>query len=45
MTALLEKNFNDRKNLFCTVGLANIIVEGRVANLLEQRGYTVKIVK
>lgn len=45
MTDALEKYFKDGENIFCTVGLAHIIGEGGIANQLEQRGYTVKVVK
>lgn len=37
--------FDDGKNVFCTVGLAHIIGENGIADLLEQRGYSVVIVK
>ncbi len=45
MTDALEKNFKNGENIFCTVGLAHIIGEGGIADQLEQRGYTVKVVK
>lgn len=45
MTDALEKKFEDGENIFCTVGLAHIIGEGGIADQLEQRGYTVKVVK
>lgn len=42
MTASLENYFKEGKNIFCTVGLAHIIGEGGIADLLEQKGYSVK---
>ena len=45
MAESLEESFKEGKDIFCTVGLAHIIGEGGIADLLEQKGYTVKIVK
>ena len=45
MAESLEIAFKEGKNIFCTVGLAHIIGEGGIVDLLEQQGYTVKIVK
>jgi len=45
MASSLKEAFDKGENIFCTVGLAHIIGEGGVADLLEQQGYTVKIVK
>lgn len=45
MTNDLKKEFEDGKNIFCTVGLAHIIGPGGIADLLEQDGYTVKVIK
>lgn len=47
MTESLEKVLSDDINddVFCTVGLAHIIGDGGILDLLEQKGYTVKIVK
>lgn len=45
MTDLLEKNFQEGKNVFCTVGLAHIIGKGGMIDQFEQRGYTVRVVK
>lgn len=45
MAESLEEVFEEGKDIFCTVGLAHIIGEGGIADLLEQQGYTVKIVK
>lgn len=45
MTDLLEKNLKDGKNIFCTVGLAHIIGKGGIADQLEQRGYTINVIK
>lgn len=44
MTESLDQTFGEGKNVFCTVGLAHIIGEGGIADLLEQRGYTITIV-
>jgi len=41
----LKKEFEDGKNIFCTVGLAHIIGPGGIADLLEQEGYTIKVIK
>lgn len=45
MTKSLEEALAEGKNIFCTVGLAHIIGEGGIANLLEQQGYTVQTIK
>lgn len=45
MTASLEEAYENEQNIFCTVGLAHIIGEGGIADLLEKKGYTVTIVK
>lgn len=45
MALSLVKAFEDGQNIFCTVGLAHIIGEGGLADLFEQQGYTVTIVK
>ncbi len=45
MTKALEKTFVEGKNVFCTVGLAHIIGEGGIADLLEEKGYIVTIVE
>lgn len=45
MTASLEEAFEDGQDIFCTVGLAHIIGEGGIADLLEQSGYMITIVK
>ena len=45
MTDLLEKNFQEGKNVFCTVGLAHIIGKGGMIDQFEQRGYMVRVVK
>ena len=45
MATSLAKAFENGKNIFCTVGLAHIIGEEGIANLLEQEGYMVTIVK
>lgn len=44
MTETLEQTFKEGQNVFCTVGLAHIIGEGGIADLLEQEGYTITIV-
>lgn len=45
MTESLVDSMKENKNIFCIVGLAHIIGEGGIANLLEQQGYMVSIVK
>lgn len=45
MTDGLLKVIKDGKNVFCTVGMAHVIGDGGIADLLEQKGYSVKIVK
>lgn len=45
MAVSLENAFQDGKNIFCTVGLAHIIGEGGIADLLTQEGYTVTVIK
>lgn len=44
MATSLEEVLQQGKDLFCTVGLAHIIGDGGIADLLEQKGYSVKIV-
>lgn len=41
MTESLEQKFQEGQTIFCTVGLAHIIGNGGIADLLEQKGYTV----
>ncbi len=43
MTKLLEEYFAQDKNFFCTVGLAHIIGDNGIANLLKQDGYKVEV--
>ena len=43
MTKLLEEYFAQDKNIFCTVGLAHIIGDNGIANLLKQDGYKVEV--
>lgn len=45
MAVSLEQALEEGKNIFCTVGLAHIIGEGGIADLLEQKGYSVTIIK
>ncbi len=45
MAESLEQTFLERKTIFCTVGLAHIIGQGGIADLLEQKGYTITVVK
>lgn len=45
MAHALEDAFWNGKNIFCTVGLAHIIGDGGVADLMEQDGFTVRLVK
>jgi uncharacterized protein YbaP (TraB family) len=44
MAASLEKSFEKGQNIFCTIGLAHIIGEGGILDLLSQNGYVVTIV-
>jgi len=44
MATSLEEVLQQGKDLFCTVGLAHIVGDGGIADLLEQKGYSVKIV-
>lgn len=41
----LKKAMEDEKDIFCTVGLAHIIGEGGLADLLEEQGYTIQEVR
>lgn len=43
MTKNLEEYFAQDKNIFCTVGLAHIIGENGIADLLEKDGYKVEV--
>lgn len=43
MTRNLEEYFAQDKNIFCTVGLAHIIGENGIADLLEKDGYKVEV--
>ena len=45
MKNTLIDEFDNDKNIFCTVGLAHIIGEGGIADLLEKENFTVKIIK
>ena len=45
MTTSLEKAFENGNNVFCTIGLAHIIGEGGIADLLEQKGYSIRVLK
>ncbi len=45
MANSLEQAMKDDKDIFCTVGLAHIIGEGGIVELLEQQGYTVSEVR
>ncbi len=44
MTASLEKALKEHDTIFCTVGLAHVIGEGGIKDLLSSKGYTVRIV-
>lgn len=44
MAVSLEKSFENGQNIFCTIGLAHIIGEGGILDLLSQKGYVVTIV-
>lgn len=43
MASLLEENYTQGENIFCTVGLAHIVGEGGIADLLENKGYKVEV--
>ncbi len=45
MAVSLDQTFQTGKKVFCTVGLAHIIGEGGIADLLEQKGYKVRVVE
>lgn len=45
MSEKLDKYFGEGKKVFCTVGLAHIIGEKSVIELLESKGYNVKQIK
>ena len=45
MADSLEESFQEGKDIFCTVGLGHIIGDDGIADLLEQHGYIVKVVK
>ena len=45
MTESLEEAFQNGEKVFCTVGLAHIIGESGIADLLEQKGYTVTVIR
>lgn len=45
MAKSLEESLIEGKDVFCTVGLAHIIGEGGIADLLEQQGYTIQAIK
>lgn len=42
MAEKLDNYFKDGKNIFCTVGLAHVIGDTSIIELLENKGYTIK---
>lgn len=44
MAKLLEENYTQGKNIFCTVGLAHIVGEDGIASLLQKNGYKVEVI-
>lgn len=44
MAKLLEENYTQGKNIFCTVGLAHIVGEDGIVSLLQKNGYKVEVI-
>lgn len=45
MTDVVEQYIKDGINVFCVVGLAHIVGDGGIIDLLQSRGYTVELVE